>query len=225
MNATQHQNIVGFIWNIANKLRGPYRPPQYRRVMLPLVVLQEADIAAGQTQQLSILAALAKLDPERLYRKRLEFEQDLKHALQDAGVVPSAPVMKLVLAALGERDPKADICRDAKGKPEPDAELRDTEIVPLPKNIPLPLPLGYDNETGHDNLLKLVKKPCEDYLKAEVLPHVPDAWIAHDKTKVGYEIPLTRHFYVYEPPRPLEKIEAEIKALEADIVAMLSEVV
>jgi len=186
---------------------------------------QEADIAAGQAQQFAILAALARLDPTRLYRNREEFEHDLKAPCEDAGAVLPALTFKAVVAGLSERDPQADICRDAKGKPEADAELRDTEIVPLPKKIALPLPLGYDNETGHDNLLKLVRKPCEDYLKAEVLPHVPDAWIDHRKTKVGYEIPLTRHFYVYEPPRPLAEIEAEIKALEADIVAMLAEVV
>ncbi len=58
-----------------------------------------------------------------------------------------------------------------------------------------------------------------------MLPHVPDAWIDFDKTKVGYEIPLNRHFYVYQPPRPLDAIEEDIKSLEADIMAMLGEVV
>jgi type I restriction enzyme M protein len=57
------------------------------------------------------------------------------------------------------------------------------------------------------------------------LPHVPDAWIDFSKTKVGYEIPLNRHFYRYQPPRPLAEIEADIKSLEADIMAMLGEVV
>ena len=66
---------------------------------------------------------------------------------------------------------------------------------------------------------------CESYLQREVLPHVPDAWIDHSKTKVGYEIPLNRHFYVYQPPEPLEQIEAEIKTLEAEILTMLAEVV
>lgn len=58
-----------------------------------------------------------------------------------------------------------------------------------------------------------------------MLPHVPNAWIDHSKTKVGYEIPLNRHFYVYQPPRPLNKIEDDIKALEADIVKMLGAIV
>jgi type I restriction enzyme M protein len=129
------------------------------------------------------------------------------------------------MTALSERDPKADICLDGKGNPEPDAELRDAENVALPDDIALPLPLGYDNETGQDRLLALVKHHCEDYLKAEVLPHVADAWIDHSKIKVGYEIPLTRRFYVYQPPRALEEISGEISQLEKDIMAMLSEVV
>ena len=83
-----------------------------------------------------------------------------------------------------------------KGKPQPDANLRDTENVPLKENI-------------------------EAYFKREVLPHVPDAWIDHDKTKVGYEIPLNRHFYRYEPPRPLNEIESEIKQLEGEILDLL----
>lgn len=63
-----------------------------------------------------------------------------------------------------------------------------------------------------------------DYLQREVLPYVPDAWVDYDKTKIGYEIPLTRHFYVYKPPRPLEEIDAEIKGLESEIQDLLAEV-
>lgn len=58
----------------------------------------------------------------------------------------------------------------------------------------------------------------------EVLPHVPDAWIDESKTKIGYEIPFTRHFYVYKPPRPLAEIDAELRDLELQIQALLSEV-
>ena len=79
--------------------------------------------------------------------------------------------------------------------------------------------------TGVDFGALTVKSHCEDYLKREVLPHVPDAWIDHGKTKVGHEIPLNRHFYVYQPPRDLKEIEADIKTLESEIMAMLSEVV
>ena len=63
-----------------------------------------------------------------------------------------------------------------------------------------------------------LKESIETYFKREVLPHVPDAWIDESKTKVGYEIPLNRHFYRYEPPRPLEEIEADIKELEREIM-------
>ena len=64
----------------------------------------------------------------------------------------------------------------------------------------------------------------EDYLEAEVLPYVPDAWVDHTKTKMGYEIPFTRHFYKYVPPRTLAEIDVEIKQLEKEIQALLNEV-
>lgn len=184
-----------------------------------------AEIAEGQAVQEAIKKALHAVESDTVYTNRAQFEALLVDTLKDADLKLGAPLRKAILAALSERDPKADICVDAKGNPEPDADLRDTEIVALPDDIALPLPLGYDNETGHDKLLALVKEHCEAYLRAEVLPHVPDAWIDHSKTKVGYEIPLTRHFYVYEPPRPLDVIASEISQLEKDIMAMLSEVV
>ena len=111
----------------------------------------------------------------------------------------TAGELKAIGNALGERDETAEICLDREGNPEPDPELRDTETVPLKESI-------------------------EEYFKREVLPQVPDAWIDESKTKVGYEIPLNRYFYRYEPPRPLEKIEADIKTLENDILFLLKEV-
>ncbi len=105
-----------------------------------------------------------------------------------------------MLSALGERDATAEACVNRRGEVEADSELRDTEIVPLKEDI-------------------------EDYFGREVKPHVPDAWIDHAKTKVGYEIPLTRHFYRYEPPRPLEEIETDLAGLEKRIVEMLKDVV
>ena len=80
--------------------------------------------------------------------------------------------------------------------PEADTELRDTENVPLKEDI-------------------------DTYFKREVLPHVPDAWIDYSKTKIGYEIPFNRHFYVYQPPRGLEVIEAELFNIEKEIEALL----
>ena len=83
-----------------------------------------------------------------------------------------------------------------KGKPVPDTSLRDTENVPLSEHV-------------------------ETYFKREVLPHAPDAWIDHDKTKVGYEIPFNRHFYVFKPPRPLAEIDAELKGVTDRILTMI----
>ena len=76
-----------------------------------------------------------------------------------------------------------------------------------------------------DRLATLVYRTAvDDYMRDEVLPYVPDAWVDHSRTKIGYEIPLTRHFYKYVPPRPLEEIDAEIKALEDEIQRLLGEV-
>ena len=85
-----------------------------------------------------------------------------------------------------------------KGKPQPDSKLRDTENVPLSEDV-------------------------DAYFKREVLPHAPDAWIDHEKTKVGYEIPFKRHFYVFEPPRELAEIDADLKKVTDRIKAMIEE--
>jgi type I restriction enzyme M protein len=84
----------------------------------------------------------------------------------------------------------------AKGQPVPDPALRDTENVPLSEDI-------------------------DTYFRREVLPHAPDAWIDHEKTKVGYEIPFNRHFYVFKPPRPLAEIDAELKGVTDRILTMI----
>lgn len=86
-----------------------------------------------------------------------------------------------------------------KGKPQPDSNLRDTENIPLKDDI-------------------------QAYFKREVLPHVPDAYIDPEKTKVGYEIPFNRHFYKYVPPRPLEEIDADLKAVSAEIMDLLKDI-
>ena len=99
-----------------------------------------------------------------------------------------------------ERDAKGKVVLGTKGKtkgqPVPDSALRDTENVPLGEDI-------------------------ETYFKREVLPHAPDAWIDHDKTKVGFEIPFNRQFYVFQHPRPLAEIDAELKAVTDRILTMI----
>ncbi|MDD5390199.1 MAG: class I SAM-dependent DNA methyltransferase [Gallionellaceae bacterium] len=194
-----------------------------------------AEILVGAVAQAAILDVLNGLKPAfaegRLIQDRAAFEKQLVAAFKQTDIALDAKLKDALLApgGLGERDPSAEICRDKKGAPEPDADLRDSENVPLPPDIPLPLPLDYEGKKNKGKvdvapLVALVKGHCEAYLAAEVLPYRPDAWIAHDKTKVGYEIPFNRHFYEYEAPRPLEAIEADILALEKDIMAMLKEV-
>ena len=134
------------------------------------------------------------------WKDRDEFITELKDALRKAGLTkPPAPLIKTIWSTIGEHDDDATVVTDSKGNPEPDPALRDTENVPLTEDI-------------------------EEYFARDVLPHVPDAWIDHDKTKIGYEIPFTRHFYRYVPPRPLEEIQKDLRVLVSEIQAMLAEV-
>ena len=157
------------------------------------------EIEAGRKRQQAIKDLLAQLLADKLYMDRTTFLADLKKATKTAGLSLDAAETKAILSALGDRDPNAKVCLDAKGKPEPDTDLRDTESVPLSETI-------------------------EAYVQREVLPHVPDAWVDTTKTKVGYEVPLTREFYVYTPPRALEEIEGEIAGLEKEILGMLKDI-
>jgi len=111
------------------------------------------------------------------------------------------------------------IVNDAKGNPEPNTKLRDNENVPLPEG-----PITWAQDLTDRLATKPYRAAVATYVKAEVLPYVPDAWVDLAKTKIGYEIPLTRHFYKYIPPRPLAEIDAEIKQLETEIQALLNEV-
>jgi len=108
---------------------------------------------------------------------------------------------------------------DSKGRSKPDPKLRDHENVSLPDGR-----LSYEPDPTERLRTPEYRKAIDEYMDAEVLPYVPDAWVDHSKTRIGYEIPLTRHFYKYEPPRPLEEIDAEIKTLEAEIQELLAEV-
>ncbi|BBX04636.1 restriction endonuclease subunit M [Mycolicibacterium moriokaense] len=100
---------------------------------------------------------------------------------------------------------------DRKGNPKPDPQKRDTE------NVPFTYGGNTDGDAGRAATIKA-------YLEAEVLPHVPDAWIDEKKTRIGYEIPFTRHFYRYIPPRPLAEIDADLEKQVAKILALLREV-
>ncbi len=166
------------------------------------------DEEAGRAQQQAIVRLLESMPAGKVWMDRAAFLPDLGSYADAAGVRLPAPIRKAILSALGTRDEQAATCIDADGNPEPDPELRDCEYVPLKQDI-------------------------TDYFDREVKPYVPEAWIDQSKRDakdgqvgiVGYEIPLTRHFYVYQPPRPLEQIEADIATLEKQIVAELREVV
>ena len=181
----------------------------------------EREIEEGQKLQEAIRALLARLECNGRYMDREAFESDVTKTAKCTGVKILAPIKKAIIAALGERDQDAEICRDDKGRPEPDSELRDTENIPLPPGTTLPLPMNFGPKMPNDRLVDAFRDEIDTYIAREVLPHVPDAWVDYDKTKVGYEIPINRHFYVYKPPRPLDQIEADITELEGKIAELL----
>lgn len=109
------------------------------------------------------------------------------------------------------RDEHGEVVTDRKRNPKPDTKLRDTENVPFTYG---------GNDRGADARDAVI----EAYFETEVKPHVLDAWVDKAKTKVGYEIPFTRHFYVYEPPRPLEEIDRDLEQLVGEIMELLREV-
>ncbi|EKF9492054.1 SAM-dependent DNA methyltransferase [Vibrio cholerae] len=177
----------------------------YPKDELRLEALQ-ADTAwekMDETTQQAILDALASFEQEK-YLSRDKFLKQLKTKL--AEVKLSAVQLKLIVKHLGEHDDEAEVCK-AKGQIEANPDLRDNENVPLTETV-------------------------DDYFAREVLPHVPDAWIDESKTDpkdgevgiVGYEIPFNRHFYVYEPPRALDEIDADLDAVSAEIMQLLQEV-
>lgn len=142
--------------------------------------------------------ALTGIGPD-VFMSRPAFVEALERALDRAGLALKPPQFKAVLAALAERDETADICLDGKKRPEADSELRDTENVPLGEDI-------------------------DEYVKREVLPFAPDAWVDESKTKIGYEIPFTRYFYRYAQPRPIEQIDADLTDVTRKIVEELNRV-
>jgi len=139
---------------------------------------------------------------------RAPFMKALDKALKDAGIKVGASAKKAIVFALGERDDSAAICRDKDGNPEADPALRDHELVPLDLEWP-------------------------DYIAREVTPFAPDAWVdegyrdaaSGEVGRIGYEINFNRYFYRYTPPRPLQQVGLEISSLEAEIAALLREVI
>lgn len=159
-------------------------------------------------------AALTKLGNKK-YKTSKEAGTAFKNVLAEY----TARQIKELVEIMCLADESQPIVTDAKGNPEPNTDLRDNENVPLTEG-----PITWDQDPTDRLATKSYRATVETYVKTEVLPYVPDAWVDFDKTKIGYEIPLTRHFYKYAPQRPLADIDAEIKQREAEIQALLKEV-
>jgi type I restriction enzyme M protein len=159
----------------------------------------QQEIEEGQKTQSEILAMLEGMAGTEVDLNRDGFEKRLEKAASKAALKLSTHVKNTILNIMSERDEAAEICLDEDGNPVPDTDLRDYENVSLKESI-------------------------HAYLEREVKPYVPDSWINESRTKVGYEIPFNRHFYEYTSPRPLEEIKAEIKAIEQDVLRLLTEV-
>ncbi|MBF4475455.1 type I restriction-modification system subunit M [Methanobacterium formicicum] len=148
----------------------------------------------GKELQDEIIKALQKIDQP--YKNWDEFEKRIKKALKSFKLSPA--FIKNIIMALSAHDDTADYVTDAKGNKKPDGKLRDTEKIPLNEDI-------------------------DEYFQREVLPYYSDAWMNRKKDKIGYEINFTQYFYQYQPPRPLEEIEADIKKVTAEIQELIKE--
>jgi type I restriction enzyme M protein len=166
---------------------------------LEQVKASKAFLAAKDIDQGVVAAALTDLlgtseDTAAAFTKRL-----LNACTSHKQLGLPTPVKKAILDAAAVPDPNAPVVLDRKGNPLPDPDLRDNENVPLIEDV-------------------------DTYVTREVLPHVPDAWVDESKTRIGYEIPFTRHFYRYVAPRPLAEIDAELEAVEAEVQQVLRRV-
>lgn len=126
-------------------------------------------------------------------------ENDFRIAVRKTGVAATEPLLKALVTVFGNSDEGGELVTDRQHRPVADPNLRDTENVPLDQDI-------------------------HEYLEREVHPWVPDAWIDEARTKIGYEIPFTRVFYRYAPPRSLAEIDADVQAAIARIEALFAEV-
>lgn len=189
-----------------------------RPLQLRFECTSEAISAVAEHKTLGKIAGLAKaLEAlgDECYLNREKFNKEIGSQLRDHGVSLTPAQRKSLWQTIGVHDETAEICLHAsgakKGEPEPDPALRDTENVPF----------GWG---GHPKTHDALGETVQAYFAAEVKPHVDDAWIDWDKTKTGYEIPFTRHFYTYEPPRPLAQIDADLERVVGEIMTLLREV-
>lgn len=182
----------------------------YRRITVERPLKLRFEVTEDTLAALAEAGGLAKFDQRdaliesfkpllgAVWKTKAEAKDALHAAAAGTGVMwPPTAGEKAIWEAVSVSDPDGEVQR-AKSEVLPDADLRDYENVPLAEDI-------------------------HDYFAREVFPHVPDAWIDESKPpKIGYEIPFTRHFYVYTPPRPVAEIDAELRQLESQIQALLT---
>jgi len=155
-------------------------------------------IKLTEKQREKLLAAIVSEAGDKVSKKRTTFIGAIEKALEKADVGLRSSAAAKIADILSETDPEGEVVLDEEGKPVADSDLRDTEIVPSGQDI-------------------------KDYFEREVKPHVPDAWISKEMPKTGYEIPFTRHFYKYQPPRDLKDIDADIRKLAREITDLLED--
>lgn len=139
-------------------------------------------------------------------------------AMTDVGL-RGKPIEKALVEAMSTRDPSALPSLDAKGQMQPDPDLRDFENIPLPV-----LPVSFDRDPELRLQTARYLKAIDDYIATEVTPHAPDAWVDYSKTRLGYEVPFTRLFYKYQPPRSVEDIDKELNEVEQAVLQLLKTV-
>lgn len=152
-----------------------------------------------ETEVAGVKEALSDLNQECVWTNRSEFTADVRTALTVSGISLTPLQLKTLASGLSARDESGEISKNFKGAPEADPDLRDTENVPLAEDV-------------------------QEYFEREVLPYAPDAWIDAAKTKIGYEIPFTRHFYKYQEPRSLQAIDGDLDEVLGRIRARLEAV-
>ncbi len=162
--------------------------------------VKKAEEEAVREKQEKILKMLESFNENQEYLSRELFIKELKVKGKEFGITLSAGLLKAIWTAIGERNEKAEICKDSKGNIESDSTLRDTESIPLTEDI-------------------------YEYFNREVKPHVEDAYMDESTfNNIGYEIPFTRHFYKYEKLRPFAEIMKEVEELEKEITLEIKKV-
>ena len=186
--------ISTYIWIVSN------RKPQARKGRVQLIDAS----SFWQKMRKSLGSKRKELSPahiEDITRLFGEFREETREGVPISRIFKNEAFgYRTLTVERPERDAAGKIVLSAKGKtkgkPVPDPALRDTENVPLSEDV-------------------------DAYFQREVLPHAPDAWIDPEKTKIGYEIPFNRHFYVFQPPRPLAEIDAELKTVTDTILKLI----